>query len=173
MKKGIIIFCSLAVLFAACTKPEPEPTPEPVDYAPLYVGNHIGQINLSINSINNEPQTNMTFPINNIGIDIAMGSEINTVTATLTADTESRQTTGTTTAEKLDFDPVLLVIDKPDQNYSFNLELKMEGTKDNSDTLYVVGSFSGNGKAIFMGQELIYDEVSGELSGTLVKQQTR
>lgn len=166
MKKTLIMaLCCLALSFSACKKT--------VDYAPPYVGNHVGQITLTINSINHQPQTNMNFPINDIGIDIAMGSEANTVKATLTADNESRQTTGTTTAEKVDFDPVLLVIDKPDQNYSFNLDLKMEGTKNDSDTLNVIGTFSGNGMAIFMGQELIYDEISGELSGTLIKQQTR
>ena len=80
MKKGIIIaLCSLAVLFAACTKPEPEP--EPVDYAPNYVGNYLGQFSLTITSMNNQPQSNMTFPIANVGMDITKGVEANTVTA--------------------------------------------------------------------------------------------
>jgi hypothetical protein len=171
MKKALIIaLCSLAVLFAACTKPEPEPVPEPVDYTPNYVGNYLGQFTLTITSMNNQPQTSSSFPIDGISMDITNGEETNAITATVTVDNESRQTSGTATAEKADFEAVHFVIDKPDQNYSFNLDLKMEGTKAEGDTLNIVGSFSGDGVFTFNGMENILNEVSGTLSGTLVKQ---
>lgn len=169
MKKGIIIaLCSLAVLFAACTKPEPEP--EPVDYAPNYVGNYLGQFSLTITSMNNQPQSNMTFPIANVGMDITKGVEANTVTATVTVDNESHQTTGTTTEEKVDFGSIPINIDKPDQNYWFKLNLKMDGSMDISDTLNITGSFTGNGSASIMGQEQVFNEVSGTLTGKLGRQ---
>ena len=145
MKKTLIIALScLVVLFAACKKKPVEPTP--VDYTANYVGNYIGQFTLS------------------------KGTETNAITATVTVDNESHQTTGTATADKADFGTVHLVIDKPDQHYSFNLDLKMEGSKAASDTLNIVGSFTGKGAAEIMGQEQIFDEVSGTLNGKLLKQ---
>ena len=168
MKKTLLIaLCSLAVLFTACNKPGAEP--EPVDYTPNYVGNYLGQFTLTITSMNNQAQTGMAFPIDGIGMDIAKGEEINTITATVTVENESHQTTGTATAEKIDFGTIPLVIDKPDQNYSFNLDLKMEGSKAESDTLNIVGTFSGTGTATIMGQEQVFNEVSGTLLGKLVK----
>jgi len=167
MKKTLIIaLCSLAVLFAACTKPEPEP----VDYTPNYVGNYIGQFSLTITSMNNQPQSNMTFPIEGISMDITKGEETNAIMASVTVEDETHYTNGTATEEKADFETVRLVIDKPDQFYKFNLDLKMEGTKTEGDTLNIVGSFSGDGNATIMGQEQIFNEVSGTLSGKLVKQ---
>ena len=170
MKKGIIIaLCSLAVMFAACKK-SVEPTPEPIDYTPNYVGNYIGQFMFTITSMNNQAQTGMSFPIEDIRMDITKGEKTNAITATVTVDNESHQTTGIASAEKIDFGTIPLSIDKPDQGYMFNLNLKMEGKKVDSDTLNVTGDFSGNGKFVFMGQENILEEVSGRMVGTLVKQ---
>ena len=160
-------------MFAACKKPV-EPTPEPVDYTPNYVGNYLGQFSLTITSMNNQPQTSLTFPIEGVSMDITKGTEVNAITATVTIDDETHQTTGTATDDKADFEAVNIVIDKPDQNYYFNLNLKMEGSKAESDTLNIVGTFAGDGKASFLTpqgmQELILDEVSGTLNGKLVKQ---
>jgi hypothetical protein len=169
MKKILIIALScLVVLFAACKKKPVEPTP--VDYTANYVGNYIGQFTLSITSMNNSAVSNMSFPIDSIRMDIAKGSEANAITATVTVDNESHQSSGTATAEKADFGTVRLVIDKPDQNYSFNLDLVMEGTKAVSDSLNIVGTFSGNGSANIMGQEQVFNEVSGTINGKLGKQ---
>ena len=169
MKKEIVItLCCLVVLFAACKKPV-EPTPTPVDYASNYVGNYIGEFTLTINSMNNQAVSNMAFPIDGIGMDITKGQDINAITATVTVDNESHQTTGTATADKADFGTVHLIIDKPDQNYYFNLDLVMEGTKADSDTLLIVGTFSGDGSATIMGQEQVFNEVSGTINGKLAK----
>lgn len=169
MKKTLIIALScLVVLFAACKKKPVEPTP--VDYTANYVGNYMGQFTLTITSMNNSAVSNMSFPIDSIKMDIAKGTEANAITATVTVDNESHQTSGTATADKADFGTVHLVIDKPDQHYSFNLDLKMEGSKAASDTLNIVGSFIGKGTAEIMGQEQIFDEVSGTLNGKLLKQ---
>ena len=169
MKKTLIIALScLIVLFAACKKKPVEPTP--VDYTANYVGNYMGQFTLTITSMNNSAVSNMSFPIDSIKMDIAKGTETNAITATVTVDNESHQTSGTATADKADFGTVHLVIDKPDQHYSFNLDLKMEGSKAASDTLNIVGSFTGKGTAEIMGQEQIFDEVSGTLNGKLLKQ---
>ena len=171
MKKGIIIaLCSLAVLFAACTKPEPEP--EPVDYAPNYIGNYIGQFTLNIDSINYQPQP-LSLPIDGIGMKIAKAEQFNAITAMVTVDNESYQTSGTATDKKADFETVHLVIDETHQlsnPYLFNLDLQMEATKTESDTLNIVGTFTGNGHATIMGQEQVFNKVSGTINGKLVKQ---
>lgn len=171
MKKTLIIALScLVVLLAACKKPV-EPTPEPVDYAPNYVGNYIGQFTLTINSMNNQTQSGLSFPIDGIKMDIAKGDKINDITATVTVENESHQTSGTTTAEKADFGTVHLVIDKPDQNYYFNLDLMMEGKKAESDTLNIIGTFSGNGNFTMpTGETVLLNEVSGDVNGKIVKQ---
>ena len=75
--------------------------------------------------------------------------------------------------DKASFDPVHLVIDEMHQlsnPYLLNLDLQMEGAKADSDTLYITGSFTGNGVIIFNGVENTLYEVSGTLSGKLVKQ---
>lgn len=168
MKKTLIItLCSLALVFVACKKPV-EPTPEPVDYAINYVGDYLGQYTFTITSMNNQPMSNMTFPIDNIGMLITKGAEANTVNATVTVDNETRQTTGTATEQKVDFGTIPLTIDKPDQGYQFELNLEMEGTKTDSDILNINGSFSGSGSFIFAGNETILNEVSGTLTGKLV-----
>ena len=170
MKKTLIIaLCSLALAFVACKKPV-EPTPEPVDYAENYVGDYLGQFMFTITSMNSQPMSNMTFPIENIGMLIAKGAETNTVTATVTIDNETRQTTGTATEQKVDFGTIPLTIDKPDQGYQFELNLEMEGSKTDIDTLNITGYFSGNGSFIFAGNETILNEVSGTLTGKLVSQ---
>lgn len=171
MKKTLLIaLCSLAVLFAAC---KPEPDPEPVDYAPNYVGDYLGQYTLTITSMNNQTQTGMSFPIEGIGMTITKGEEVNAITASVTVGNETHYTNGTATAEKATFETVHLVIDETHQisnPYIFNLDLLMEGTKAVSDTLNITGSFSGNGSATIMGQEQVFEEVSGTLTGKLVKQ---
>ena len=172
MKKTLLIaLCSLAFVFAACTKPEPDP--EPVDYTPTYVGDYLGQYTLTITSMNNQTQTGMSFPIEGIGMTITKGEEVNAITASVTVGNETHYTNGTATAEKATFETVHLVIDETHQisnPYIFNLDLLMEGTKAVSDTLNITGSFSGNGSATIMGQEQVFEEVSGTLIGKLVKQ---
>ena len=171
MKKTLIIVLScLVVLFAACKKPV-EPTPEPVDYSASYVGNYLGQFTLSITSMNNNAVSNMSFPIDSIRIDITKGTQANAITATVTVDNEAYQTSGTATADKADFETVQLVIDKPDQNYLFNLDLKLEAMKALSDTLNIVGTFSGNGNFTMpTGDVMLLNEVSGSVDGKLRKQ---
>lgn len=173
MKKTFIIaLCCILAVMAACKKKpvDPTPEPEPIDYAPNYVGNYVGTFNLTIYTMNNDSVTNMSFPVDAIRMDIVQGEEMNAVTATVTADNESHQTTGVTSAEKVDFESVNLLIDKPDQFYTFNLDLKLEGNKPNSDSLNIIGSFSGSGTFEFMGQTQVLDEVSGTVSGQLGKQ---
>ena len=163
--------CSLAVLFVACKKPV-EPTPEPVDYTPNYVGNYLGQFTLNIDSINYQPQP-LSLPIDGIGMEIAKAEEFNAITATVTVDNEAYQTSGTATDEKADFETVHLVIDETHQlsnPYLFNLDLQMEATKPGSDTLNIVGTFTGNGHATILGQEQVFDKVSGTINGKLAKQ---
>ena len=172
MKKSLIIALScLAIMFAACKKPV-EPTPEPIDYSASYVGNYIGQFTLSITSMNDQTQTGLSFPIDSISMNIAKGSKVNSITATVTVGNESHYTNGTASAEKAEFETVHLVIDETHQinPYIFNLDLLMEGTKAESDTLNIVGSFSGNGTATIMGQEQVFTEVSGTINGKLAKQ---
>lgn len=173
MKKTLIIALScLAMLFAACHKPD-EPTPvDPttVDYTANYVGNYLGQFTLNITSMNNQAQS-LSFPIDSISMDIAKGTETNSITATVTIENESHQTTGTATAQKADFGTIRLNIDKPDQGYSFDLNLIMEGTKAENDTLNIVGTFTGNGNFILpTGDVVQLDEVSGDVNGKLGKQ---
>ena len=172
MKKTLLIaLCSLAVLFVACKKPV-EPTPEPVDYTPNYVGNYLGQFTLNIDSINYLPQP-LSLPIDGIGMEIAKTEEFNAITATVTVDNEAYQTSGTATDEKADFETVQLVIDETHQlsnPYLFNLDLQMEAIKTQSDTLNIIGTFTGNGHATILGQEQVFDKVSGTINGKLVKQ---
>jgi len=172
MKKTFIIaLCCMALSFVAC-KPEPSPNDpvDNVDYTEKYVGNYLGAYDFTITSMNNEAVTNMSFPIESIGMNITKGDADNAIIATVTVDNETRQTRGTAKADKADFESVNVIIDKPDQLYTFDLALKMEGKKVDTDTLTISGTFSGKGKFTFMGQENILEEVSGNLTGKLVKQ---
>lgn len=177
MKKTLIIaLCCFAVAFASCKKKPIDPTPddptpsEDVNYAPNYIGDYNGSYAFDITSMNNQPQT-LSFLMDNIVMNIVEGSESNTITATVTVDNETRQTTGTTTQEKINFDFVHLTIDKPDQGYKFALDLKMEGTKAEGNTMNITGNFTGDGEFFFGGVNNVLEEVSGTLSGELVKQQ--
>ena len=167
MKKTLFIaLCSLAVLFTACTKPEPEP--ETVDYTPNYVGNYIGQFTLTITSMNNQPQTGMSFPIDSIRMEIAKVEKINEFIATVTIDNEAYQAKGTISKEKAVFEPIHLILNKPD--FSIICDLNLEGKPIENDTLSLNGNFSGKGSAIIMGQEQNFDEVSGTVEGSIGKQ---
>lgn len=173
MKKTLIIaLCCILAVMAACKKKpvDPTPEPEPVNYAEQYVGNYLGSFAFTILTMNNEAVTNMTFPIDNITMNIAEGEGENAITATVTVDNETRQTTGTATIDKADFELLHLIIDKPDQGYRFDLDLKMEGNKIASDSLNIAGTFTGNGTFVFMGETNILDEVSGNMNGQLRKQ---
>lgn len=176
MKKTLIIaLCCIVALTTACKKKpvDPTPDPEPVDYAANYVGNYLGEFTLTLLTMNNEAVTNMSFPVDNIHMDLAKGEAFNSVKAIVTVDDESHQTTGTATAEKVDFQSVHVVIDELDQQsfpYLFNLDLKLEASKTNSDSLNVVGTFAGDGKFFFNDQMNILDEVSGTVSGRVAKQ---
>ncbi len=172
MKKTLIItLCCVVALMTACKKkpvePTPDPDPEPINYAEQYVGSYLGGFALTILTMNNESVTNMTFPVDGIQMDLAKGEKFNTITATVTVDNESRQTSGIVTEEKADFESVNLIIDKPDQHYMFNLDLKLEGNKPVSDSLNIMGTFTGSGTFEFMGETQILDEVSGNLTGKL------
>ena len=167
MKKTLIIaLCCIIAMMTACKK-EPE---KPTNYAEQYAGSYLGSFAFTILTMNNEAVTNMTFPIDNIGMDITKGEEINAITATVTVDNETRQTTGTASLEKAEFNSVGVVIDKPDQHYCFNLDLKLEGTKPSADSLNIIGTFTGNGTFEFMGETQVLDEISGTLSGKLAAQ---
>lgn len=168
MKKTLIIaLCCIAALMTACKKPV---EPQPVDYATNYVGDYLGSFTLTILTMNNEAVNNMSFPVDGISLNVAKGETINTITATVTVDDESHQTFGVTTSEKADFETIHLKIDKPDQHYMFNLDLKMEGNKPSNDTLNIIGTFSGNGTFDFMGETQVLNEVSGTVNGILGKQ---
>lgn len=170
MKKTFFLaLCCMALAFTACKPDNPEDT---TDYTDNYVGNYLGSYNFVITSMNSQPST-LPFQIENISMDIAKGTDFNAITATVTVDNKTHQTTGKATKDKAEFDNVHLVIDEMHQMsnpYLFNLDLLMEGTKADSDTLKVTGTFSGNGKFTFNGTETILNEVSGTLSGDLVKQ---
>lgn len=171
MKKTLIIALScLAILFAACHKPD-EPTPvdpTPVDYTANYVGNYLGQFTLTVTSMNNQPQSSLSFPIDSISMDIAKGTEMNAIMATMHIDNETYQATGTATAEKTDFGSIHLDLDKPD--FTLNLDLRLECGPLQKDTLNFTGDFTGHGTIMFMGQEQVFDEMSGNVNGNLGKQ---
>lgn len=168
MKKTFIIaLCCMALSFAAC---KPEPTPENVDYTEKYVGHYIGDFDLTIATIDNEAITPMTFPVPGISMIFTKGDIDNTITATVTVDNETRQTTGKTSADKIDFDAVDLSIDKPDQGYTVELKLKMEGIKTGDNSLEITGDFKDGHGVIVFGQENQFDEASGSIKGELVKQ---
>ena len=168
MKKTLIIALScLAVLIAACKKPV-EPTPEPVDYTTNYVGNYLGQFTLTITSMNNQAQSGLSFPIDSIRMDIAKMDEVNAISATVTIENEPYQAVGTATEEKANFEPVHLILDRPD--FSIICDIILEGQPVVGNTLSLTGSFSGSGKAFIGGAEQQFDEISGTVTGQLNKQ---
>jgi len=172
MKKTFIIaLCCMALSFVACKPDNPTPVnPDPVDYSDKYLGNYIGDFDLTIATIDNQPVTSLTFPVPNISMVITKGDTDNAITATVTVDNETRQTTGKASADKADFDSVDLLIDKPDQGYSVELKLKMEGTKTGDNTLVIDGNFTDGHGVIVWGQANQFSEASGTIRGELVKQ---
>ena len=70
MKKTLIVaLCCIVAMMTACKKKPVEPT----NYAEQYVGSYLGSFSFTILTMNNEAVTNMTFPIDNIGMDITKG----------------------------------------------------------------------------------------------------
>ena len=167
MKKTLLIaLCSLAVIFTACKKPV-DPTPEePVDYAAQYVGDHLGQFTLTITSMNNQPQTGMSFPIDSITMNIDKAETPNAIIATVTIENEPYQATGTVTETQILFDPIPLSLDRPE--FALTGDIKLEGTK-NEGKLNINGDFNGRGWAFIWNQINEFDEVSGTISGELEK----
>lgn len=180
MKKTLIIaLCCFTVVLASCHKNVLPVEPDSADYTTKYIGNYVGQFLFSdVKMVSNgQTQTGFSFPIDNIGMDITKGTDDNAIIATVTVDNETRQAKGIATDDKADFETVHLIIDKPDVGYKFELDLKMEGTKAVSDTLLnITGTFTGNGNAVISIQQgiqnVVFDEVSGNLTGELAKQST-
>ena len=165
MNKAFVIALScIAVMLAACKKPEPAPT----DYSADYIGSYLGKFTLTITSVNNQSQTGMGFPLDSIRMDIAKGDSINTIVATVTIENEPYQAIGTVTKDEVAFDPIPLNLDKPD----FIVEgvINMKGTK-NEGKINITGDFGGCGMAFIMGQPNVFDEISGTVAGELEKQQ--
>ena len=181
MKKTLIIaLCCMALSFTACNKPDnptpvdpvnPADTVDTVDYSEKYVGNYVGPFNFSITTVDGQSQSPWSFEMDNIGMVITKGSDDNAITATVTIDDVTRQTTGIAKKDKADFDFVHLGVNKPDQGYCIELDFQMVASKVASDTLNITGTFTnGTGWIIFMGQTLDINNAEGTLSGTLVKQ---
>lgn len=166
MKKTLIIALGcLAILFAACKKPTPPA--EPVDYTANYVGNHLGRFTLTITSMNNQPQSSMSFPIDSITMSIDKAETLNAIIATVTIDSEPYQATGTVTESQIHFNPIPLNLDRPD--FAIEGNINLEGTK-NDGKLNITGDFSGHGVASIMGAWNTFDEISGTIAGELQKQ---
>ena len=170
MKKTLIIALGcIAVMFASCKKPvEPTPEPVPVDYTVNYVGDYLGTFTLTLTSMNNQPQTGLSFPIDSIRMNITKAEADNTITATVDIENELYQAVGKTTAEKIEFDDIPLNLEKPD--FTVVGTLKLEGVLDTDDLLHITGSFSGSGTAFIMGEEQHFEEVSGTVDGNLERQ---
>lgn len=167
MKKTLLIaLCSLAVMFTACKKQEPTPI-EPVDYTANYVGDHLGQFTLTITSMNNQAQTGMSFNVDSIRMDITKGEALNAIVATVTIENEPYQATGTVTETEINFNPIPLNLEYPEFVIEGNINLK--GTK-NEGKLNIDGDFGGHGWAFIMGQINQFEEISGTVTGELVKQ---
>ena len=169
MKKTLIIaLCCIAVAFASCKKKPVDPTPvDPVDYTENYIGSYVGSYTFNISSINGQPQP-FSFEMDNIRMDIAKGTGDNVITATVTIDDVTRQTTGIAKEDKADFDFVHLGVVKPE--FAIELDFKMEATKIASDTLNITGTFTDGTGWILFGQQIDITDAEGTLSGILVKQ---
>lgn len=170
MKRNLIIALScLAIVVAACHKPEPEPTPEATDYSEQYVGSYLGSMTLTIMGTVDtvSVSTPMTFNFDGVALDITKGDEDNAINATVTIDNEPYQTTGTTTAEQANLETVHLNLDKPDFNVTGDITLT--ATPVENDSLGLSGDFSGSGTANIFG--VTYPIVAtGTVSGNLGKQ---
>lgn len=172
MKKSLIIaLCCIAVAFASCKKKPVDPTPVdpivPVDYTENYVGSYVGSYTFNISSINGQPQP-FSFEMDNIRMDIAKGADDNVITATVTIDDVTRQTTGIAKEDKADFDFVHLGVVKPE--FAIDLNFKMEAAKVASDTLNISGTFTNGTGWILFGQIVDITDAEGTLNGKLVKQ---
>ena len=110
------------------------------------------------------------YQIDDICMVITKGTTDNALVATVTVDNETRETVGTAKEDKADFDVVHLTVDKPDQGYRTELDMKMEGIKGEDGVLNITGTFTGNGVFNFLGVNYIIDEAKGTLVGNLVKQ---
>lgn len=175
MKKSLLLFC-LAIALASCT---PEPTPTPVDpddttdYAEKYVGNYVGSYVFNITSMNHQPGT-ASLEVDDIGMDITQGNADNTVVATVSIDNQTQHATGTTTNDKVTFSPLHFVVNEMHQSqspYICNVEeLLLEGSKADADTLNITGTFAGNGSYTISGTTFDVEEISGYVTGKLVKQ---
>ena len=169
MKKVFIIaLCCIAVMFAGCKKPVEPTSEEPVDYTTNYVGDYLGQFILTISTMNYQTVSNMSFPIDSIRMNIAKGNETNSISATVIIDNESYQTSGIAKPAMADLDNVHLVLNKTD--FSINCNIKLVALPSENDNLELRGDFSGDGTAIIMGQEQVFDEISGTVVGNLRKQ---
>ena len=169
MKKLFMIaLCCIALSFTACKKPA-----ETVDYTPNYVGTYVGPFTFTFTEMHMGTQElpgGTQYTLDSICMVITKGTTDNAIVATVTVDNETRETVGTAKEDKADFDIVHLAVDKPDQHYKCELDLKMEGVKGEDGILNITGTFTGNGVFNFLGTEYIVNDAKGTLVGNLVKQ---
>ena len=176
MKKSLLLLFCLTMALVSCT---PEPTPTPVDpddttdYAEKYVGNYIGSYVFNITSMNHQSGL-ASLEVDDIGMDITLGDADNTVVATVSIDNQTQHATGTTTNDKVTFSSLHFVVNEMHQSqspYMCNVEeLLLEGSKVDADTLNITGTFAGNGEYTFNGTTFNVEEISGYVTGKLVKQ---
>ena len=173
MKKTLFItLCCFAVAFASCKKKPVDPTPvdpiDPVDYTENYIGKYVGPFTFSITTVDGQSQTPLSFEMDNICMVITKGSDDNAITASVTIDDVTRQTTGLAKEDKADFDFVHLGVVKPE--FGIELDFKMEAVKVANDTLNITGTFTDGTGWILFGQTIDITDAEGTLSGILVKQ---
>jgi hypothetical protein len=165
MKKSLLFaLCAIIVLFATCKKPVDPPV---IDYSLNYLGSYLGNFTLTVTSMNNQPQSAMSFSIDSIGMDITKGAETNAIMVSMTIENEPYHITGTASADKVTFTPVHLTLDKSD--FSIVCDIHLEGEPIENGIFNFKGDFSGNGSANIMGQVQTFDEVSGTVEGKLQK----
>ena len=176
MKKTFIIaLCCMALSFAACKPDNPTPAgpDDSVDHTEKYVGSYIGSYVFNITSMNHQPGT-ASLEVDDIGMDITQGDADNTVVATVSIDNQTQHATGTTTNDKVTFSPLHFVVNEMHQSqspYICNVEeLLLEGSKADADTLNITGTFAGNGSYTISGTTFDVEEISGYVTGKLVKQ---
>lgn len=173
MKKFLLLFCLAIALVACKPEPTPEPTPDTTDYAEKYVGNYIGSYVFNITSMNHQSGS-AALEVDNIGMDITQGDADNTVVATVSIDNQTQHATGTTTNDKVTFSSLRFVVNEMHQSQSPYIcyvdELLLEGSKVDTDTLNITGTFAGSGEYTFNGSTFTVEEISGYVTGKLVKQ---